>query len=269
MLKLGVNVDHVATLRQARRTDYPDPVECALAAERAGANAITVHLREDRRHVQDHDLFRLREAIHVHLNQELAPVSAMVELALRLRPDEVCLVPERRAELTTEGGLDLVALSGRLRPIIGELKRAGIGVSLFIDPKDEQVDEAARLGADFVELHTGRYANLADRDLADARKKAGSFSAETLAALVEVRQSVTLARKLKLKPNAGHGLNYRNVGSVARIGSLQWLHIGHAIVARAVMVGMVRAVKEMLVAVDAARSSRPHSLAASSGSLRR
>jgi len=246
MPKLGVNVDHVATLRQARGVDYPDPIAAALAAERAGADAITVHMREDRRHIQDHDLFRLREAVSVHLNQELAAVDQIIELSLRLMPEEVCIVPERREELTTEGGLDAVAMHDRLAPIIARYRDAGIGVSLFIDPVPQQLEAAAKLRADFVEIHTGAYANLADRDFALVRGRGKpQLSEETLAALAAIRAAVKSARELGLKANAGHGLNYENVGPVAAIAGIKWLHIGHAIVARAVMVGMERAVREM------------------------
>jgi pyridoxine 5-phosphate synthase len=267
---LGVNVDHVATLRQARHAAYPDPVEAAIAAQRAGAAAITVHLREDRRHIQDGDLLRIREAIRIHLNQEMAPVHEMVEIAIAIKPHEVCLVPERREELTTEGGLDAAGQIERLAPIVGRLKMAGIGVSLFIDPQTHQIEAAARLGADFIELHTGTYATLADADLAaaDARAAArsakagksnvyspasasariavrGALSAPARAELAKIRTAVKTARALKLTPNAGHGLNYRNVGPIAAIPGLVWLHIGHAIVARAIAVGMERAVREM------------------------
>ena len=268
MPRLGVNIDHVATLRQARRADYPDPVAAALAAERAGAGAITFHLREDRRHVQDRDLLRLRQEVHVRLNQELAPTDEMIELALKLRPHEVCLVPERREEVTTEGGLDAAGLGARLAPMIAELKQAGIGVSLFIDPAAHQVKAAAALGADFVEIHTGAYANLADKDLAEyyltgvdsprairaARvKTAGATAAE----LDKVRDAVKAARAAGLKPNAGHGLNYGNVAPIAAIAGIQWLHIGHAIVARAIAVGMSRAVTEMLALVGGKRAPLP------------
>jgi pyridoxine 5-phosphate synthase len=264
MIKLGVNVDHVATLRQARLADYPDPVEASLAAERAGANAITVHLREDRRHIQDRDLFRIREAIGVRLNQEMAPIHEMVEIAMELRPREVCLVPERREELTTEGGLDAAGLKDRIAPIIERLRIAGIGVSLFIDPEPRQVEAASLLGADFVELHTGAFARLADADLAEADNERGryrapaasrnsrrgdlameSFSEATRAEISKLRDAAKLARSLKIKPNAGHGLNYRNVAPIAAIPGIAWLHIGHSIVARSVMTGMERAVREM------------------------
>jgi pyridoxine 5-phosphate synthase len=254
MPRLGVNIDHVATLRQARRVGYPDPVEAALAAERAGAEAITVHLREDRRHIQDQDLFRLRDAIAIHLNRELAPVDEMVEIAMRLKPHEVCLVPERREELTTEGGLDAAGLQNRLAPIIKRFKLAGIGVSLFIDPEPRQIEAAAILGADFVELHTGTYARLADADLgaASSDRVKRELGGEGMDELDKLRRAAQTARGLRLKPNAGHGLNYRNVARVAAIPGLQWLHIGHSIVARAVMVGMARAVREMKAAIDAA-----------------
>jgi pyridoxine 5-phosphate synthase len=271
MLRLGVNVDHVATVRQARLAAYPDPAEAALAAQRAGASAITVHLREDRRHIQDADLFRIREAIGIPLNQEMAPIAEMAEIAIELSPHDVCLVPERREEVTTEGGLDVAGLKERLAPVIERLRMAAIGVSLFIDPEPRQIEAAAMLGANFVELHTGAYANLADADLAKpasgdaapkqslkragrhvprgARRDAGAiaaaFSSETRAELEKIRAAVKLARSLRLKPNAGHGLNYRNAGPIAAIPGLVWLHIGHSIVARAVMVGMERAVREM------------------------
>jgi len=247
MPRLGVNVDHVATLREARRVGYPDPLEAALAAVKAGADAITVHVREDRRHIQDADLFRIRSAIKIHLNQELAPTEAMVDLALRVKPNEVCLVPERRQELTTEGGLDAAGLSDRLGPIIERLRTAKIGVSLFVEPDRRQLQAAAELRADYVELHTGTYANLCEQQSSEQSKRPGRLrlDAAAKAELEKIRDAVRIARALKLKPNAGHGLNYRNVGPIAAIPGLQWLHIGHAIVARAVMVGMEKAVREM------------------------
>ncbi len=265
MPKLGVNVDHVATLRQARQVDYPDPVEAALAAERAGADAITVHMREDRRHIQELDLFRLREAVSVHLNQEMAPVEEMIELALRLVPEEICIVPERREELTTEGGLDAAGLKDGLAPIVARFKDAGIGVSLFIDADLRQLEAAANLHADFVEIHTGAYANAADRDFALARGRGKpQLSEDTAAALTAIREAVRSARQLGLKPNAGHGLNYKNVGPVAAIAGIRWLHIGHSIVARAVMVGIPRAVREMKVLIG----KPAHSARANRGSRR-
>jgi pyridoxine 5-phosphate synthase len=272
MPRLGVNIDHVATLREARRVDYPDPVEAALAAERAGADAITFHLREDRRHIQDHDVFRLRQAIHVHLNQELAPVDEMVDLALKLQPHEVCLVPERRLEITTEGGLDVAGLSERLEPIVRRLKKADIAVSLFIDPALRQVEAAAELVADYVEIHTGTYANCADANLAEAAGdgKPLKLGDSAAAELQKIREAVKAARALGLKPNAGHGLNYRNVGPIVAIPGIQWLHIGHAIVARAIAVGMSRAVSEMLALVKPRRAgSSPAGRAGAAKAVRR
>ncbi|MBF6559257.1 MAG: pyridoxine 5'-phosphate synthase [Candidatus Binataceae bacterium] len=255
-IRLGVNVDHVATLRNARGVDYPDPVEAALAAERAGASAITVHLREDRRHIQDGDLLRIRRAIKIRLNQEMAPTAEMLEVALEVHPHEVCLVPERRAELTTEGGLDAAGLSDRLAPIIARLGAARIGVSLFVDPEPHQIEAAARLGADFVELHTGTYAALADADLIEWQSGARPvLGAAARAEQAKLRAAIRLARSLKLAPNAGHGLNYRNVAPIAALPGLVWLHIGHAIVARAVSVGMRRAVGEMIALVGTSRAA--------------
>jgi len=264
MIKLGVNVDHVATLRQARGVAYPDPVEAARAAARAGARAITVHLREDRRHIQDRDLFNIRRAVRIHLNQEMAPTDEMTVIALELRPDEVCIVPERRAELTTEGGLDVAGLTGRLAPLIDRLRHEEIKVSLFIDPELEQIAAAAAAGAQFVELHTGHYANLADASIAASAlartisggkaKPAGRNSSagahqqldeSACRELDKLRAAVKQARSLKLKPNVGHGLNYLNVAPIAAIPGIVWAHIGHAIVARALIVGMERAVREM------------------------
>jgi pyridoxine 5-phosphate synthase len=220
-------------------------VEASLVAERAGASAITVHLREDRRHILDTDLFGIHQAIKIHLNQEMAPIPEMLEIAMELRPDEVCLVPERREELTTEGGLDAAGLKDRLQPILERLSLAKIGTSLFIDPEPRQIEAAAMLGADFIEVHTGTYANLADADLAKERKNAevngnkrashralprvesglahrphseiaAEFSDETREELQKIRAAVKLARSLKLKVNAGHGLNYQNCRCYSR-----------------------------------------------------
>jgi pyridoxine 5-phosphate synthase len=283
VIRLGVNVDHVATVRQARGVAYPDPVEAAIAAERAGANAITVHLREDRRHIQDQDLFRIRDVITIHLNQEMAPIAEMVEIALELRPQAICMVPERREEITTEGGLDVAGLAERIGPLIERLRAAGIRISLFIEPEPHQVTAAAQSSADFVELHTGKYASLADadlarkvdtaRDLADVpvhaagtilRRAASSakhtklyLSGDARAELDKLRAAIKLARSLKLKANVGHGLNYRNVGPVAALPGISWAHIGHSIIARAVMVGMGRAVREMVGALERRVPSKP------------
>ncbi len=258
MIKLGVNIDQVATLRQARRVDYPDPLEAAMAAEKAGADAITLHLREDRRHIVDRDLFRIASAIKVPINQELAPTEEMVELALKVRPDEVCIVPERREELTTEGGLDVAAMAGRLAPMVARLREARIGVSLFVEPDQRQLAAARSVGANHVELHTGTYARLADQDLAaPARRRNLELGEQARAELQRIREAAKAARTLGLKVNAGHGLNYVNVGPITSISGLQWLHIGHSIVARAVMVGMARAVREMknLIAASAGAGS--------------
>jgi len=258
MIKLGVNVDHVATLRQARQTHYPDPVEAALLAAQAGADAITVHLREDRRHIQDHDLFRIASAIDVRLNQELAATEEMVDLALKVRPDEICFVPERREELTTEGGLDAAALADRLAPMVARMRQARIGVSLFIEPEQRQLMAAKSLGANFVELHTGRYATLADQDLRNAPKaRRLELSEAAREELERIRAAVKSARALGLKVNAGHGLNYHNVQPIAAIGGIQWLHIGHSIVARSVFVGMARAVRDMKKLLAAAPAPVP------------
>lgn len=232
MPRLGVNIDHVATLRQVRRVSYPDPVEAALAAETGGADAITVHLREDRRHIQDADVERIRRAIGVRLNLEMAATPEMVEIAVRVRPDDVCIVPERRQELTTEGGLDAVGAAAALRPAVERLREAGLRVSLFVDPEPEQVAVSADLGAHAIELHTGRYAEHA----------APAAAGGDLAAL---RAAAEHGRALGLEVNAGHGLRYDNVRPIASIAGMAVLNIGHSIVARAVLVGMEQAVREM------------------------
>ncbi len=258
MLKLGVNIDHVATLRQARGVDYPDPLEAALAAEKAGADAITLHLREDRRHIADRDLFRIASAIKVRINQELAPTGEMVELALKVKPDEVCFVPERREELTTEGGLDVVGLVDRLAPMIRRLREVRVGISLFVEPDQKQLAAAKSVGANSVELHTGTYASLADHDFADPwRRRTWELDEKTQAELQRIRDAAKAARALGLKVNAGHGLNYVNVGPIAAITGLQWLHIGHSIIARSVMVGIARAVREMKHLIALSAQSKP------------
>jgi pyridoxine 5-phosphate synthase len=258
MVKLGVNIDHVATLRQARRTDYPDPLEAAIAAEKAGADAITLHLREDRRHIADRDLFRIASAVRIPLNQELAPTEEMLELALKLRPNDVCIVPERREELTTEGGLDVAAMAARLEPMVQRLREAHIKVGLFVEPDQRQLMAARNVGANHVELHTGAFAAAADRDFADLKRRPNwDLGQEAGAELQRLREAAKAARAIGLKVNAGHGLNYVNLGPIASIGGLQWLHIGHSIVARAVMVGMARAVREMKTLIVACANSKP------------
>jgi pyridoxine 5-phosphate synthase len=231
MATLGVNIDHVATLRQARRTVEPDPVWAAALAELGGADAITVHLREDRRHIQDRDLEVLRRTVQVKLNLECAVAPEMVEIACRVRPDQVTIVPERRAEVTTEGGLDVVSHRGAVADAIARLRDAGIAVSLFLDPAAPQIETAAALGAGIVELHTGCYAN-ADEAAREAR-------------LVELAGAGELVRRVGLELAAGHGLTYRNVVPVARLEGMGELNIGHSIVARAVLVGFREAVREM------------------------
>lgn len=231
MAELGVNIDHVATVRQARRTYEPDPVLAAGLAVLGGADGITLHLREDRRHIQDRDLHLLRETVHVTLNLELACDGSIVSLATQVRPDQATLVPERREEVTTEGGLDVVGQQQGVKRAVGELQQAGIVVALFLDPDLRQIEMAAKLGAEAVELHTGQYALARGRQLP-----------VTLAALEEAGRRV---RQLGMKLHAGHGLNYHNVQPVARIEGMRELNIGHSIVSRAMMVGMERAVREM------------------------
>jgi pyridoxine 5-phosphate synthase len=230
--RLGVNVDHVATLRQARRTEYPDPVAAATLAELAGADQITIHLREDRRHIQDRDLEVLRRTVTTSLNLEMAATPEMVKVAWGVKPDTVTLVPERREELTTEGGLDVVVGREALRKVVKNLRDAEIEVSLFVDPDLDQVKAAHRVEAQVVEFHTGRYCEA--RLAGDRRKEFGR--------LVDACKAAT---KLGLRVAAGHGLNYRNVQPVAALPEIEELNIGHAIVARAILVGMERAVREM------------------------
>ncbi len=231
--RLGVNVDHVATLRQARRTTYPDPVTAAAMAELAGAGQITIHLREDRRHIQDRDLRILRETVQTLLNLEMAATAEMVKIAYEHKPDVVTLVPERREELTTEGGLEVAGQRDAIARIIKNLKDGEIAVSLFIDPDLDQVRASHKVNADRIELHTGRYC--------EARNE--KERARELARIVDAAKS---AAKLGMGVAAGHGLNYDNVRPIARIAEIDELNIGHAIVARAVLVGFERAVREML-----------------------
>lgn len=230
--RLGVNVDHIATLRQARGGSDPDPIAAAVLVELAGADGIVVHLREDRRHIQDRDVRLLRDMIHTKLDLEIAADEDMAKIALGIRPDMVTLVPERRQELTTEGGLDAVGHKDRLHQIVDLLHNGGISVSLFIEPDLSQVKAAHKLSADFVELHTGRYANAQRAKEADAAVEA-------------ITQSAKLAYKLGLGVNAGHGLNYQNVKRLTHVPEIVEYNIGHSIMARAMLVGLDRAVKEM------------------------
>ena len=237
MPKLGVNIDHVATIRQARRTVEPDPVGAAVLCELAGCDSITVHLREDRRHVQDRDVRVLRETLKVPMNLEMACTDEMVGIACELKPDYVCLVPEKRQEVTTEGGLDAIGARETLAVAIPRLRAAGVKVSLFIDPDHDQIRMAAELEADFIELHTGRYAETWRHDDAELRR---------------LIVGAAFALELGLTVNAGHGLTYWNVFPVATIAGMHELNIGHSIVSRAVLVGMERAVREMKLAMAGA-----------------
>jgi pyridoxine 5-phosphate synthase len=232
MILLGVNIDHVATLREARGTRYPSPVEAALAAETAGADFITLHLREDRRHIQDDDVTVLRQVLKTRMNLESAVTAEMIETVLRVNPRDVCLVPEKRSELTTEGGLDVRNNFERVKQAVRDLGAAGIRVSLFIDADAVQVDAAHQTGAPVVELHTGRYAD-------------ALATGERAAELEQIRTVASYAVRKGLQVNAGHGLNYHNVQPVAAIADVRELNIGHAIVAHALMVGFARAVREM------------------------
>lgn len=238
MLKLGVNIDHVATLREARYRGRghgePDPVEAALICEAAGAHGITAHLREDRRHIQDRDVWKLREVIKTRLNLEMANVPEIVAIALKLKPDIVCMVPERRLEVTTEGGLDVVANEKSLAKTCKKMNDAGIDVSLFIAPDPGQIEASARVGSRFIELHTGSYAE------AFGNKRRREAELKRLVA------GARLAHELGLKVNAGHGLNCRNLPALFRVPHLVELNIGHSIVSRAVTVGLAKAVEEML-----------------------
>jgi pyridoxine 5-phosphate synthase len=239
VIELGVNIDHVATLRQARRTYEPDPVWAAVEAHLGGADGITVHLREDRRHIQDDDVRRLRELVHIKLNLEMAATSAMVELACRLKPEMAMLVPEGRQEITTEGGLDVAAHESALADAVGQLAASGIVVSVFIDADLRQVEAAQRIGARVCELHTGPYAHAFHARGRDAE------SAAVLVELAKLREAGAAVRTAGMRFNAGHALNYFNVQPVARLPGVRELHIGHAIVARSVFVGLRDAVREM------------------------
>jgi pyridoxine 5-phosphate synthase len=245
MLKLGVNIDHVATIREARYRGLghgePDPVPAALLCEAAGAHGITAHLREDRRHIQDRDVWRLREKIHTRLNLEMADVPEIVAIALKLKPDIVCLVPERRLEVTTEGGLDVVAAEKSLTATRQILNDAGIEVSLFIAPDERQIEASARTGSQFIELHTGRFAE----DFFENPDLIESQSAESKE-LQRLISGAKQAHALGLKVNAGHGLSYENLPTLFQVPHLVELNIGHSLVSRAVMTGLATAVKDML-----------------------
>lgn len=239
MLKLGVNIDHVATLRQARYRETPeafnaepDPVQAALVAEKAGALGITAHLRQDRRHILDRDILGLREQIGTKLNLEMGNTSEILEIALKVQPEDVCLVPENRREVTTEGGLDCAGQKASLHSTVKRLQERGIVVSMFIDPDEEQIAASAELGAEFVELHTGAFAN--------------NVGAERKIELARLIRGAELAHAAGLKVNAGHGINYENIGDILRMPHLVELNIGHSIISRAVFTGLESAVREML-----------------------
>jgi len=250
MIELGVNVDHVATVRQARRTYEPDPVWAAVEAHLGGADGITVHLREDRRHIQDDDVRRLRELTHIKLNLEMAATDEMVGIAERVRPEMSMLVPEGRHEITTEGGLDIVAQERKLRDVVARLAGAGIVVSVFIDADLRQVEAAGRIGAAVCEVHTGPYAHAFHSQGRDSESPA------VVAELDKIRRAGEAIRSLGMRFNAGHALNYFNVAPVARLPGVRELHIGHAIVSRAVFIGMREAVREMKrLIVEVARAA--------------
>jgi pyridoxine 5-phosphate synthase len=239
MIALGVNIDHVATVRQARRARYPDPVHAALIAEQAGADSITLHLREDRRHIQDADVLALRDRLQTRMNLEMAVTDEMLEFARGVRPADCCLVPERRAEITTEGGLDVAGQRERIREACALLAAARIRVALFIDPDERQIEAARDTGAPAIELHTGAYAD------ATGAEQAREFE--------RLRTGARLAASLGLEVHAGHGLHYHNVRPIAGIGEIVELNIGHAIIARALFEGFPAAVREMKALMVAAR----------------
>src|SRR5690554_3427428 len=243
MIELGVNIDHVATIRQQRFTSYPDPVEAALRAEDAGADVITLHLREDRRHIQDADVERLRPLLRTRMNLECAITPEMLEIACRIRPHDVCLVPERRAELTTEGGLDVIGGFDVIKSAVSRLHDAGIRVSIFIDPSPGQIEAAGRAEANIIELHTGTYAAADDPAVRDNE-------------LQRIKDGLAAGIALGMRVNAGHGLHYDNVQAIAALPGIAELNIGHAIVAQAVFDGWKKAIRDMkALMITAQRSS--------------
>lgn len=243
MIELGVNIDHIATLRQARRTYEPDPIWAASEAELGGADGITVHLREDRRHIQDRDVRLLRQSVQCKFNLEMSLAQEIVNIALEVLPHQATLVPERREEVTTEGGLDIITHASRVSGVVKSLKDVGISVSAFIDPSEDQVTQAASLGFDAVELHTGTYANATRPD--DIARE-----------LEDMRQAGSLAVKLGMRLHAGHGLNYRNTTPIAMIPHMAELNIGHALVSRSVFTGLRQAVAQMKTLLDQAHLLR-------------
>lgn len=240
---LGVNIDHVATVRQARGTRYPEPIQAALVAEQAGADSITLHLREDRRHIQDRDVEMLRDILQTRMNLEMAVTPEMAAIACRIRPSDCCLVPERREELTTEGGLDVASRQDEMRAFCARLAEAGIRVSLFIDADPVQIEAAHAVGAPVIEIHTGHYADARD-------------PVERAAQLERIRSAVALGLSLGLQVNAGHGLDYHNVKAIAAIPGVRELNIGHSIIARALFSGLDRAVRDMKDVMERAAADR-------------
>lgn len=238
---LGVNIDHVATLRQSRGTRYPDPIQAAIESEQAGADSITLHLREDRRHIQERDVEMLKGILQTRMNLEMAVTEEMLAIAVRVQPADCCLVPERREELTTEGGLDVAGQTGKLRDACQRLAEAGVRVSLFIDAVAAQIEAAREAGAPCIEIHTGHFADARDK-VSQARE------------LDKITAAVTLGHDLGLQVNAGHGLHYHNVTAIAALPEVQELNIGHAIIARALFVGLQTAVSEMKQLMTTARS---------------
>ncbi len=238
---LGVNIDHIATLRQARGTKYPDPINAALITERAGADSITVHLREDRRHIQDRDVLRLKEMLKIPLNLEMAITDEMITFAELVKPKFCCFVPEKRLELTTEGGLDVISQKSKIKESCDRLRAMKIRVSLFVDPDEEQITAASETGAPYIEIHTGKYAD-SNNDKAQEKE------------LENIIKSTKFASSLGLKVNAGHGLNYDNVRKIAAIAEIKELNIGHSIISHAVVAGLSSAVSEMKQLVDNQRN---------------
>lgn len=243
IILLGVNIDHVATLRQARGTRYPDPVQAALMAEQAGADGITAHLREDKRHIQDRDIFLLREMLNTRLNLEMAVTDAMIAFATKVKPQACCLVPERREELTTEGGLDVEGAADKMKSACQVLAEAGVEVSLFIDPEFRQIDAALKVGAPVIELHTGRYADAETKELQQQE-------------LQRIRQAAEYAHQAGLQVNAGHGLNLHNVEAICRIGPVVELNIGHSLISQALFCGLEQSVRDMKRVMREARLHR-------------
>jgi pyridoxine 5-phosphate synthase len=255
MARLNVNIDHIATIRQARRTNEPNPVSAAVICELAGADGITTHLRSDRRHIQDHDLVALKQVVVTHLNLEMAATDEMVEIATRIKPDVVTLVPENPREITTEGGLDVIGQSAAVGSAAARLKERGIFVSLFVDPDLKQIEEAARLGAFQIEICTAHYAKLSEGPGDATVRKTAEIDAE----LIRIHEVAARASEAGLIVAVGHGLTYRNVAPIACVPEVEEFNIGHNIIARSALVGLDRAVREMIAAIRAGASDASYS----------